>query len=77
MTTEIPPPTKPLTNVGELYKAMRAGQITLEDYVKRLGDDLCATPGCLRPATEVDRARRYCAVCAMRNKMLDYKRGLR
>lgn len=65
---EIPPLTKPLTNVGQLYREMTAGRLPLDAYLAALGTDACATPGCLRPATEVDRAARYCAVCAMRKR---------
>lgn len=60
--------TKPLSDVGELYRQMRAGEITLEAYIAQLGEDTCATPRCLRPATQIDRGRRYCEVCALRER---------
>lgn len=60
--------TRPLSDIGEQYKRYRAGEITLEEYIIGIEEDLCASPRCLRPAIEVDRGRRWCAACALRER---------
>lgn len=61
--------THPLSDIGARYKQYRAGEITLDEYVAGIEEDLCSTPRCLRPAVEVDRGRRFCNVCALRERM--------
>lgn len=60
------PLTRPLSNVGRLYRMYKADTISLQTYIACLGSDTCATPQCGYPATEVRDAVRYCDVCARR-----------
>lgn len=64
------PLTRPLSNVGRLYRMYRADRLSEAAYFECLGFDTCATPCCPWLATETIDAKHYCDVCAVQARAL-------